>query len=90
MEKKAMIRDGGIFKKGLVVITNIKKNGEDGESKAYKVNGKVKVECVGGKYILHFTSVGGGSVGVSSRGTVSGRSYTRSQNIVVDSYERMA
>lgn len=84
MGKKAQIRDGGFFKKGLVIITNIKKNGEEGESKAYTVKGHVNVERAGDKYILHFMSVSGSSMGVTSRGTVSGRSYTRNQNIVVD------
>ena len=87
MEKMAKIRQGGFFKKGQVIITNIKKNGEEGESKVYTTSGKVKIEDMDGKHILHFTSVGGGSFGVTSRGTVSGRSYNRVQNIVVDSYE---
>lgn len=89
MGKKAQIRDGGFFKKGLVIVTNIKKNGEEGESKAYTVKGHVDVERAGDKYILHFTSVSGSSMGVTSRGTVSGRSYTRNQNIVVDEIESL-
>ncbi len=87
MEKIAKIRNGGLFKKGQVVITNIKKNGEEGESKVYTISGKVKVEDMGDSHILHFTSVGGSSFGVTSKGTVSGRSYTKMQSIVVSSYE---
>ena len=89
MGKKAQIRDGGFFKKGLVVVTNIKKNGEEGESKAYTVKGHVDVERAGDKYILHFMSVSGSSLGATSRGTISGRSYTRNQNIVVDEIEAL-
>lgn len=87
MGKRAQIRDGGVFKKGLVVVTNIKKNGEEGESKAYTVSGHVKVKEMDGKYILNFMSVSGSSMGASSRGTVSGRTYKRNQNVVVDEYE---
>ena len=87
MGKRAQIRDGGVFRKGLVIVTNIKKNGEDGESKAYTVSGHVRVEEMDGRYILHFMSVSGSSMGATSRGTVSGRSYKRTQNIVVDEYE---
>ena len=87
MGKKAQIRDGGFFKKGLVIVTNIKKNGEEGESKAYTVKGHVDVERAGDRYVLHFVSVGGSSTGMTSRGTFSARSYTRNQNIVVDEIE---
>lgn len=85
MVKKAQIRQGGFFKKGQVIITTVKKDGTDGESKVYTVNGKVKIEsATDGKFILHFASLSGGSFGVSNRGTVSGRTYTRRQDIVVD------
>lgn len=87
MGKRATIRNGGFFKNGLVVVTNIKKNGEEGESKAYTVKGKVAVERSADKYILHFTSVSGSSVGITSRGTLSARGYNRKQSIVVDDYE---
>ena len=87
MGKIAKIKDGGFFKKGLVIVTNIKKNGEEGESKAYTVKGHVYIERVGDKLVLHFTSVSGSSMGATSRGTISGRSYTRNQNIVVDRVE---
>lgn len=86
MTKTAKIRQGGFFKKGRVLVTNIKKNGEEGEPKIYTVSGKVKVSPMNGKYILDFTSISGGSAGVTSRGTVSGRVYTRKQSIVVDEY----
>ena len=72
-----------------MVVTNIKKNGEEGESKAYTVKGHVDVERAGDKYILHFMSVSGSSLGATSRGTISGRSYTRNQNIVVDEIEAL-
>lgn len=85
MVKKAQIRQGGFFKKGQVIITTVKKDGTDGESKVYIVNGKVKIDnATDGKFILYFTSLSGGSLGVTSRGTVSGRTYTRRQAIVVD------
>lgn len=84
--KTARIKQGGFFKKGQVVITTIKKNGEEGESKVYQVIGKVKIEPMDDKYILHFTSRSGSSAGVTSKGTVSGRVYTRVQAIVVDEY----
>jgi len=87
MTKIAKIKQGGFFKKGQVVITTIKKNGEEGESKVYQVVGKVKIEPMDDKYILHFTSRSGSSAGVTSRGTVSGRVYTRVQAIVVDEYK---
>lgn len=87
--KYAKIRDGGFFKKGLVIVTNIKKNGEEGESKAYTVAGRVDIEPADGKYILHFTSVAGSSIGGNTRGTISGRSYRRSQNIIVDGFKVM-
>jgi hypothetical protein len=87
MGKIAKIRDGGFFKKGLVIVTNIKKNGEEGESKAYTVKGHVGIERAGDKYILHFMSVSGSSMGATSRGTFSGRSYTRNHDIVVDRIE---
>ena len=89
MGKKAQIRDGGFFKKGLVIVTNVKKNGEEGESKAYTVSGHVNVERAGDKYILHFLSISGSSLGATSRGTVSGRTYKRNQNIVVDEIEAL-
>lgn len=84
--KTARIKQGGFFKKGQVVITTIKKNGEEGESKVYQVVGKVGIEPMDDKYILHFTSRSGSSAGVTSKGTVSGRVYTRVQAIVVDKY----
>lgn len=85
MTKKALIEQGGVFKKGRVMVTNILKNGEDGETKAYTVQGKVKItKMMDGKYILDFTSVSGSSFGMTSRGTTSGRVYTRRQSIVVD------
>lgn len=86
MTKKAKIQQGGLFRKGRVIITNVLKNGEDGESKVYTTAGKVKISKMDGKYILDFSSVSGGSVGMTSRGTVSGRSYVRKQSIIVDSY----
>ena len=84
--KKAQIKNGGLFRKGRVIVTNIKANGEEGESKSYIVMGKVKVSSMDGKYILDFTSVSGGSGGFTNRGTVSGRVYTRRQSIVVNEY----
>ena len=90
MVKKAQIRQGGFFKKGQVIITTVKKDGTDGESKVYTVSGKIKVEKMAdGRYILHFVSLAGGSMGATSRGTVSGRVYTRRQDIVVDSYQEV-
>lgn len=90
MSKKALIRQGGLFKKGRIVVTNIKQNGEDGESKVYTVRGKIKIEGMDGKFILDFTSISGGSAGMTSRGTVSGRVYSRRQSIIVDSYEEVS
>lgn len=87
MTKKAKIVQGGLFKKGRVIVTNILKNGEEGESKVYTVSGKVKITPMDGKHILDFVSVSGGSIGATSRGTVSSRVYTRRQSIIVDSYE---
>lgn len=87
--KTARIKQGGLFRAGQVVITTIRKNGEEGESKVYQVVGKVKIESMDDRYILHFTSRSGGSAGFTSRGTVSGRVYTRTQNIVVDEYEEI-
>lgn len=87
MTKKAKIQQGGLFKKGRIIVTNILKSGEDGESKVYTVSGKVKITPMDGKYILDFTSISGGSMGTTSRGTVSGRVYTRKQSIIVESYE---
>jgi len=84
--KTAKIKQGGFFRKGRVLIRNIRKNGDEGESKVYIVSGKVKISPMDGKYILDFTSISGGSAGVTSRGTVSGRVYTRRQSIVVDEY----
>lgn len=86
MSKMAKIMQGGLFRKGRVIVTNILKNGEEGESKVYTVSGKVRITPMDGRYILDFTSVSGGSAGVTSRGTVSGRVYTRKQSIIVDSY----
>lgn len=86
MEKIAKIKNGGIFKKGTVIITYIKKDGTEGESKVYTISGKVKIKEMDGKIILHFLSISGGSLRYSKSG-VSGGSYTRQQNIVVDSYE---
>ena len=90
MTKKAKILQGGFFKKGRVLVTNVLKNGEDGETKVYTVQGKIKITPMDGKYVLDFQSVSGGSVGMTSRGTVSGRAYVRRQSIVVDTYEMMA
>lgn len=87
MVKKAKIKQGGIFKKGRVLVTNILKNGEDGETKVYTTSGKIKITPMDGKYILDFISISGGSMGATSKGTVSGRVYTRRQSIVVESYE---
>lgn len=87
MVKKAKIQQGGIFKKGRVLVTNILKNGEDGETKVYTTSGKIKISTMDGKYILDFISIAGGSIGATTKGTVSGRMYTRRQSIVVDSYE---
>lgn len=84
--KTARIKQGGFFKAGQVVITTIKKNGEEGESKVYQTMGKIKIEPMDDKYILHFTSRSGGSFGVTNKGTVSGRVYSRAQHIVVDEY----
>ena len=87
MTKVAKIKQGGLFKAGKVMITTIKKNGEEGETKVYAISGKVKVEDMDGKHILNFTSISGGSAGITSKGTVSARGYTRRQSIVVDEYE---
>ena len=87
MEKIAKVKQGGIFKKGRVIVTNVLKNGDEGESKSYIVAGKVKVSEIDGKYVLDFDSVSGSSGGFTSRGTVSGRVYHRRQSIVVTSYE---
>lgn len=89
MMKSAKIKQGGFFKKGRVLVTTIKKNGEEGETKIYTTSGKVKIEQMEGKYILDFMSISGGSFGVSSKGSTSGRVYTRRQSIVVDSYEEV-
>lgn len=89
MAKIAKIKQGGLFKKGRVLVTNIKANGDEGESRVYTTSGKVKIESMDGKYLLDFTSISGGSFGATSRGTTSGRVYTRRQSIVVDSYEEV-
>lgn len=89
MTKIAKIKQGGFIKKGRVLVTTIKKNGEEGESRVYTTSGKVKIEPMDGKYLLDFTSISGGSFGATSRGTTSGRVYTRRQSIVVDSYEEV-
>jgi hypothetical protein len=89
MEKKAKIKNGGVFRKGMVVITNVKKNGEEGDEKVYTISGKVKVEDYGDKYILHFNACTGGGLRVSSKGTVSGGSYNRRMDVVVTEYEIM-
>ena len=86
MTKIAKIKQGGIFKKGRVLVTNIKANGDEGETKIYTTSRKVKIEQMDGKYILDFLSISGGSMGMTSRGTTSGRIYTRRQSIIVDSY----
>lgn len=86
MTKIAKIKQGGFFKKGRVLVTNIKANGDEGETKVYTTSGKVKIEQMDGKYILDFLSISGGSMGMTSRGTTSGRIYTRRQSIIVDSY----
>ena len=85
--KTARIKQGGFFKKGQVVVTTIKKNGEEGESRVYQVVGKGKIEPMDDKYILHFTSRSGSSAGFTSKGTVSGRVYNRTQAIVVEDYK---
>lgn len=87
--KTAQIKQGGFFKKGRVVVTNTLKNGEEGEIKVFTVSGKVKISKIGEKYILDFTSISGGSMGATSRGTVSGRVYTRKQSIAVDGYKEV-
>ena len=89
MGKIAKIKNGGVFKKGTVIVTNIKKDGTEGESKVYTISGKVKVKEMDGKIVLHFNVVTGGSMRVSSRGTVSGGSHVSQKDIVVDSYEYM-
>lgn len=86
MTKIAKIKQGGFIKKGRVLVTNIKANGDEGETKIYTTSGKVKIEQMDGKYILDFLSISGGSMGMTSRGTTSGRIYTRRQSIIVDSY----
>lgn len=85
--KRAKIKQGGIFAKGRVLVTNVLKDGSDGESKVYTTSGKVKISSLDGKYILDFISISGGSAGITNRGTVSGRVYTRRQSIVVEEYE---
>lgn len=90
MTKKAKIKQGGLFKKGRVIVTNILRNGEDGECKVYTTTGKIKISTMDGKYILDFMSISGGSAGMTSRGTVSGRVYSRRQSIIVDSYEEVS
>ena len=87
MAKKALIEQGGVFKKGRVMVTNILKNGPEGETKVYTVSGRVKITPMGDKYILDFTSVSGNSFGMTSRGTASGRVYRRQQSIAVEYYE---
>ena len=89
MGKIAKIKDGGIFRKGTVIITNIKKDGTEGESKVYTISGKVKIREMDGKHILHFYAVTGGNMRVSNRGTVSGGSHTSQKDVIVDSYEYM-
>ena len=89
MGKIAKIKDGGIFRKGTVIITNIKKDGTEGESKVYTISGKVKIREMDGKCVLHFYAVTGGSMRVSNRGTVSGGLHTSQKDIIVDSYEYM-
>lgn len=85
--KKAVIQQGGIFKKGTVMITNILKNGEEGETKSYTIIGKAKIREFNGKHIIDFAYVSGGSMGATSKGTVSGRMYTRKMNVTVDEYD---
>ena len=87
MAKRAKIAQGGLFKKGRVLVTNILKDGSEGETKVYTTQGKVKITPMDGKYILDFNSIAGGSIGATSRGTVSGRAYIRKQSIVVDEYQ---
>ena len=89
MERKAQIKDGGIFRKGTVILTNIKKNGENGDEKVYTISGKVKIEPHDDRYILHFNACMGGGLRVSSRGTVSGGSYVKRMDVVVAEYEYM-
>ena len=87
MTKNAKIKQGGFLRKGRVIVTNILKDGSEGESKVYTVSGKVKVSPIDGKYVLDFVSVSGGSLDATNKGSVSGRVYTRRQSILVNGYE---
>lgn len=84
--KKASIKNGTLLKEGHVVITIVKKNGEE-DSKVYSVSGKVKIESNEKGYILHFRSFSSSRVSVSNKGRVSGGRSYRQQHIIVDEYE---
>ena len=86
MTKKATIKNGGFFKAGHVIVTTVKKNGDE-DSKVYEVSGRVKIEENEKGYILHFQSFSSSRISVSNRGRVSGGRSYRQQHIIVDEYE---
>ena len=84
--KKAIIKDGGVFKSGHVIVTTVKKNGDE-DNKVYEVSGKVKIEKNEKGYILHFQSFSTSRISMSNKGRVSGGRSYRQQHIIVDEYE---
>lgn len=85
MTKKATIKNGGLFKEGHVIVTTIRKNGDE-DSKVYPVSGKVKIEENEKGYILHFRSFSTSRISGGKGGIRGGRSY-KQQHIIVDEYE---
>ena len=83
--KKATIKNGRLFKEGHVIVTNVKKNGDE-DNKVYSVSGKVKIEESEKGYILHFRSFSMSRISGGKGGVRGGRSY-RQQHIIVDEYE---
>lgn len=82
--KTASIKNGSLFKNGHVIVTTVKKNGDE-DSKVYQVTGKVKVEPNEKGYILHFKSFTSSRISAGRSGIGSGRSY-RQQHLIVDEY----
>lgn len=82
--KKASIKNGSLFRNGHVIVTTVKKNGEE-DNKVYQVTGKVKVEENEKGYILHFQSFTSSRISAGKGGARSGRSY-RQQHLIVDEY----
>ena len=82
--KKASIKNGSLFKNGHVIVTTVKKNGEE-DNKVYQVTGKVKIEKNEKGYILHFQSFTSSRISAGKSGARGGRSY-RQQHLIVDEY----